>query len=60
MGLPPEWSASKPLAMPSFLSWQRGLGSFLEEVLVRAIEQEREDQAVFDWAMNGHESSSLG
>lgn len=31
MAMPIGWTASEPLAMARFLSWQRGLGSFLEE-----------------------------
>jgi hypothetical protein len=53
MGTPSGWSGSKPLATDKFLSWRHGLGSFLEDVLVRALDEERENEAVFDWAMGG-------
>ncbi len=53
MGFPVGWSDLKPLEMDKFRSWQLGLGSFLETTLASALAQEREDVAVFDWAMGG-------
>lgn len=53
MGFPVGWSDSRPLETDRFRSWQLGLGSFLETTLAAALAEEREDVAVFDWAMGG-------
>jgi hypothetical protein len=53
MAMPVGWSDSRPLEMDKFRSWQLGLGSFLETTLAAALAEEREDAAVFEWAMSG-------
>lgn len=53
MGFPVGASDLKPLEMDKFQSWRLGLGSFLQTTLASALAAEREDVAVFEWAMGG-------